>query len=155
MFTDLSDYLFNWKTRKNEVSLSQRNSQGIKNPTIKTVEEFLRSTGSIRNNNSNSETEEQPININSYNNSNSETQEQRINNSNNLTQAQPTTIKRKRSRNNRNNINNKLTFTQRQRQPVKKRPRKKGGKKSKRKIHIGPRGGKYYIKKGKKVYLKK
>ena len=44
-------------------------------------------------------------------------------------------------------------------QPTKKRRRLSGGrkkkKKSKRKIHKGPRGGKYYIKKGKKVYLKK
>tara|TARA_B100000674_G_C37757952_1_gene876537 strand:+ start:103 stop:723 length:621 start_codon:yes stop_codon:yes gene_type:complete len=57
--------------------------------------------------------------------------------------------------NNSNNATQPMAATQ----PTKKRRRLSGGskkkKKSKRKIHKGPRGGKYYIKKGKKVYLRK
>ena len=41
------------------------------------------------------------------------------------------------------------------RKPAKRKPakRKPTGKKKVRKIHKGPRGGRYYITKGRKVYL--
>ena len=41
------------------------------------------------------------------------------------------------------------------RKPAKRKPakRKPTGKKKVRKIHKGPRGGRYYISKGRKVYL--
>lgn len=65
------------------------------------------------------------------------------------------------SRNNSNNATQPMVVnkTNADTQPTKKRRRLSGGrknkKKSKRKIHKGPRGGKYYIKKGKKVYIRK
>ena len=133
-----NDYLFK-NNRLNDISLSQRskkyNITSSKNPTSMTEKEFLISTGNIkkrstsikrkRNNRYNNNNRKFKV-LKKRANSNNLTQA----NSNNLTQAQP------------------LSLTQ-------PRPIRKGGKKSKQKIHKGPRGGKYYIKKGKKVYLRK